>query len=690
MRESAAPRPPKIADQHLERVAAVYIRQSTLQQVANHQESTKLQYKLSDHLERWGWPTERILTIDDDLGESGTSVEGRPGFQRLVTEVSMNHIGLVIGREVSRLARSSKDWHHLLELCGRFDTLVADSDGVYDPSDYNDRLLLGLKGTMSEAELHMMKERMLSGKLAKAKRGELKFPLPMGYVWSPDDEILQEADSQARSTIQLIFDVFDECGSINGLLEYLVDHHIEMPHRRRAKPNKGKLEWRRPNRATLSNLLHHPIYTGAYVYGRRQTDRGRQKPGRPSTGRIFVDRDDWHVLLKDNHAGYISWERYERNLKQLRSNRSAFGGPVRDGQATLSGLIQCGRCGHQMALSYQEKSSWRYACHREAIDYGKELCQSFSGRSLDELVEGLVLQALEPASLELSLEAIEKSEKERERLEETWSKKLERAEYEAQQALERYEAVDPNNRLVAQTLEDRLEEALQNKAHLEREYERQKTEWQMPMSDEERAEIRALADDLPSLWHAQETAVEERQTIIRTMIDEIVAEVEGETEQMAVTIEWAGGAQTQVMMQRPVASWEMLTYYDELVENVRELFDEGLLYREIADELNERGYVPPRNESFTRGSVISLLQKLGLQRVNRTSPADELDLEEHEWTAKDLAVELEMPKPTLYNWIDRGEVVAEKRPAGGRQIWVIEADESTLCDLKERRRSRCR
>ena len=475
MKGSPTAQPSKIADQHLTRLAVVYIRQSTLQQVEKHQESTQLQYDLTDRLEQWGWPPEQILTIDEDLGQSGTDVEGRPGFQRLVAEVSMNHVGLIVGREVSRLARSCTDWHRLLELCAPFDTLIADADGVYNPSDYNDRLLLGLKGTMSEAELHMLKERMHSGKLAKAKRGELKFRLPMGYVWDSDDNIVKDPDAQARSTVELLFETFARQGSINGLLRYLVTHEIEMPHRRRSKPNKGQLEWRSPNRTTLSNLLHHPIYAGAYVYGRRQSDPRHQKPGRPSTGRMVVDRQDWHVLIKQNHDGYISWEQFERNIEQLRDNRAAFGGPVRDGEATLSGLLRCGRCDHTMAISYTEAGNWRYSCCREAIDYGRERCQSFSGRVLDELIEELVLQALEPAALELTLQTIETSQQQREQLQQLWEQKLERANYEVQKAVERFEAVDPANRLVAEMLEDKLEEALRERDQLQRQFERKKS-----------------------------------------------------------------------------------------------------------------------------------------------------------------------------------------------------------------------
>ena len=363
--------PGKIEPHHHDRIAIVYIRQSTLQQVERHSESTKLQYALVGKAHGMGWPKERVMVIDDDLGKSGANAEGRPGFQRLVAEVSLDHVGIIIGIEMSRLARSCRDWHQLLEVCSLFRTLIADTDGVYDPGNYNDRLLLGLKGTLSEAELHVIKQRMLAGKKAKAKRGELGMQLAMGYVKHPSGETLKDPDEQAQSTITLVFTLFDRYRTINGVLKHLVKHKMQMPHRIRGGLQKGELEWRRPNRVTLSNMLHNPIYAGAYVYGRRPTDPRKKKPGRPSTGRVSVNPEEWEVLIKDKLPAYICWEEYDRKQRQLQMNSSQGTGTPKHGPSLLSGLVICGRCGLRMATYYSSQGKkLRYSCNRMAIDYG--------------------------------------------------------------------------------------------------------------------------------------------------------------------------------------------------------------------------------------------------------------------------------------------------------------------------------
>jgi DNA invertase Pin-like site-specific DNA recombinase len=292
---------PKIQAAHYDRLAVVYVRQSHPQQVLRHQESTRLQYGLAEHAQTLGWATSQVLVIDEDLGKSADSMAGRTGFQRLVAEVSLAHVGIILGLEMSRLARSNRDWHHLLEVCALFGTLLGDLDGIYDPTDDNDRLLLGLKGAMSEAELHVLKQRMVAGKRAKAARGALGMPVPMGYMRRPSGEVVKDPDEQAQAVIALIFEQFERLGTIHAVLRYLVQHQIRVPQRVRCGPSKGELVWRRPHRTTLSNLLHHPIYAGAYVYGRRPPDPRRTQPGRPSTGRLVAKPEDCQVLLHDHH-----------------------------------------------------------------------------------------------------------------------------------------------------------------------------------------------------------------------------------------------------------------------------------------------------------------------------------------------------------------------------------------------------
>src|ERR1700684_367552 len=367
----------KNSRRHRGRLAIVHISQTTVQQVERHQESTRRQCALVDRAFHLGWARESILVVDDDLGRSGATIEGRLGFQRLVAEVGLGHVGLVLGVEMSRLARSNRDWQQLLEICALFDTLIADADGVYNPAHYNDRLLLGLKGTMSEAELHILKARMLEGRRSKARRGELGKPLPMGYLRRPSGEVALDPDEQAQSTIRLVFELFQRFRTVGKVLCYLVEHDIRMPLRTPGGPGKGELEWRRANRPTLHDLFGNPIYSGIYAYGIRATDRRRQKPGRPGTGRRPPRAEEAEVFLPDRVPAYITREQFERNQAQLRANRADRLGPVRAGTALLSGLLVCRPCGLRMTAIYNNAGhAARYACTGQNSSYGAPFCQS--------------------------------------------------------------------------------------------------------------------------------------------------------------------------------------------------------------------------------------------------------------------------------------------------------------------------
>src|SRR5271157_1712752 len=351
----------KVLSRHLDRMALVYLRQSSPRQVAENRESTEMQYRLQDRAVGLGWPQSRVLLIDDDLGQSGQSIAGRPGFQRVLAEVGLDHVGIILGIEMSRLARSCRDWHQLLELCAVFGTLLGDADGVYDPCDYNDRLLLGLKGTMSEAELHVLRGRLEAGQKNKARRGQLFTHAPIGYMRLPDGELALEPDEQARGVVKLIFAKFAELGSACAVLRYLRERQIRVGMRPHRRAEQGQLVWRRPNSATLQGMLHHPIYAGAYVYGRRTSDPRKRIPGRRGTGRAWAAPEDWQVLLKDQLPAYITWEQYETNQRRLRDNSSKFGrGAPRNGCAVLGGLVVCGRCGRRMNVCYPDRSNARF------------------------------------------------------------------------------------------------------------------------------------------------------------------------------------------------------------------------------------------------------------------------------------------------------------------------------------------
>lgn len=677
----------KIQGTHLDRLAIVYVRQSTLKQVYEHQESGRLQYALKDRATALGWSPERVLVIDEDQGHSGASCEGRAGFQRLVAEVGLNHVGLVLGIEMSRLARSNCDWHQLLEICALSHTLIGDAEGVYDPRNYNDRLLLGLKGTMSEAELHILKQRLDAGKWAKARRGELGMPLPMGYVRSPSGDVVKDPDEQAQGVIDLVFAVFERVRTVNGVLQYLMDHQIQFPVRISHGPDTGRLGWTRPSRSTLHTLLHHPIYAGAYVYGRHRKDPGPGRSGQRRTGRTLLPMEEWAVCLKDRLPAYISWEQYERNMHQIAANRlGAPGiGVPRAGSSLLSGLLVCGRCGLRMLTSY--RSGLRYVGDRRHTLYREPVCQSLAGAPVDAAVGDLVLQALHPLALDLSLRVAADLEAERTRLLTHWEQRLERARYESARAHRQYNAVEPENRLVARQLERQWETALQAEAALQEEYDRRVAQQPVPLTQEEREAIRRLAEDIPALWSASTTTAMERQAIVRLLIDQVVLTMQEQSEQVHLEITWAGGHQTALTVIRPVPRLEQLSDYPELVHRAVTLRHDGQTISGIAQMLTTEGWRPAHGgETFTPSMVRRLLARRDARQLGaRTGVTEGIPKAANEWTTDELVELLDMPRVTLYDWIKKGTLTARRTCYQHRTVWLIWADENELARLRDRR-----
>jgi DNA invertase Pin-like site-specific DNA recombinase len=642
-----------------------------------------LQYGLVEYALALGWAQQRVLVIDEDLGKSGVTAEGRPGFQRLVTEVSLDHVGIVLGLEMSRLARSNRDWHQLLEVCALCGTLIGDLDGLYDPRDYNDRLILGLKGTMFEAELHVLKQRLLAGQQAKAKRGELVMRVPMGYVRRPSGEVVKDPDAQAQAVIGLIFEQFQRQGTLGGVLRYLVSHDIQLPCRSASGAQKGELDWRRPNLSTLKNLLRHPMYAGAYVYGRRPIDSRRKKPGRPATGRRVSKPEDCQVLLKDHYPAYLTWEQFECNQRQLDANCNAVRGAIRHGPSLLTGLVVCGRCGWRMAAAYSNNGTGlRYTCHHERSIYGGPRCQSLVGLPLDNLMSELVLEALEPAALEVSLQVAADVEAERQQLHQQWRYRLERARYEVERAYRQYNAVEPENRLVSRTLEHQWEEALGQEETLKADYARFLAEQPITLSSAEREAIRHLASDIPALWRAKETTDAERQAIIRQLVERVIVTVQGESEKVDVQVHWMGGHGTQRTLIRPVARLEQLSYYPQLVARVTTLYEQGHKRGPIAKILNTEGWRPAKRcSTFSALMVGRLLSRQGL-RYGPPVEAASLDRKEHEWTLQELAQTLAMPEETLYAWLRQSHLTARQDASSSHARWLIRADTSELERLR--------
>jgi hypothetical protein len=555
--------------------------------------------------------------------------------------------------------------------------LLGDPDGVYDPAEHNDRLLLGLKGTISEAELHLIRQRMWSGRIAMARRGELAVPLPAGLARRLSGEVMLDPDEQVRAVVRLVFDLFEQLGTVGAVLGFLADNHIQLGIRLREGPGRGELAWRRPSRAGVTNMLHNPAYAGIYAYGRSTLDPRRRKPGRPFTGRVRVGRDEWLVYLPGVLPAYISIEQYERNMQRLDANRSRAQslGDVRDGPALLAGLAACGRCGSKMTVRYQRGPGGKlhpvYVCGRAKADYAASQCQQLASGCVDDHVTGLLLAAMVPAALEVSLAAAGQAEARREQVDRIWRQRLERAEYQAERARRQYQLAEPENRLVARQLEKDWEAALAERQRLGEEYDRFAAARPRTLTAAEREQIRVLAASLPAVWDAPTTTDADRKQLIRHLIERVRITVLGTSEKVDVEVTWAGGHRTAGRVTRPVATLSQLSYFPRLRQRAAELAAAGSTAAEIAGSLNAEGLRPPkRAAAFTRNSVRDLLGALGLQHAR--TPASRPELGEHEWWLRDLASHLGMSKVTLDAWIRRGWADGYLHPQA--RLIVVRAD----------------
>ena len=544
---------------------------------------------------------------------------------------------------------------------------------------------------MSEAELYLIRQRMLSGKLAKAERGELAVPLPIGYARRPSGEVILDPDEQAQHVVRLVFGAFRRLGTLNSVLRYLVGREVQLPVRVHSGPVKGELEWRRPTRETLQNMLHNPAYAGYYAYGRRQVEPRRKIPGRPDTGRVVKDSGEWLVLLPGRLPAYITPEEYEANVARMAANRqtAAAPGAPRDGSALLSGLLRCGRCGgHRMTVSYHDasaRSAYGYTCGFYQVNYGTGgRCQHISGAALDDYVAGRVLDAVAPAALEVSMAAAVQAEDERATLDKLWRQRLERAHYAASRARRQYQLAEPENRLVARQLEADWEAALAGTARLEADYQRFAEQQPTALTAAERAAIQALAKDLPAVWDAPSTTQADRKELLRILIEDITVAVAGDSELVDVTITWAGGHQTSGQAVRPVGRLDQLSYYPALLARVTELAAAGRNSVQIADALNAAGFRPPKRTSrFTGGQVRTLISQRNIRSQRKGRPAVLTALAPGEWSVPGLSAELGMPTASIYNWIYRGWITARRAP--GTRNWIIIAGDEQLRRLRERR-----
>lgn len=675
----------KVTADHRDRLAVVYVRQSTIVQVRENTESARLQYDLSERAADLGWSPSRVQVIDEDMGLSAGGLQQRPGFTRLVSEVGLGHVGIVLGIEMSRLARSGRDWHQLLELCALSRTLLGDPQGVYDPNDHNDRLLLGLKGTISECELFLIKQRMWGGRIAKARRGELTTDPPVGYLRRPSGEIVLDPDAQVQAVVRLVFAKFAELGTLHAVLAFMVAHQILLGGRELHGVDRGELVWRRPNRTILRNMIRSPIYAGIYAYGRKRSEY----QGTRRRERVLSDPGDWLVCLPDRLPAYIGVDQWRRNLATLATNRStaASAGSARAGTALLSGLVHCARCQRRMTVAYPTgRARQTYCCQWEQAHYGGPPCQQLVGASLNAYVADLVLTAIGPAGLEASLAAAEQIEHDRAAVDTIWRQRLERADYTVDRARRCYRLAEPENRLVVRQLEADWEQALADRETLREEYARHTASTPRTLSAAERATIGALATDLPGLWDASTTTDADRKRLIRLVVEKVTVGVVGDSELVDVTVCWAGGHTTAGRIRRPVAKLDQLSYYPQLVARIRELAETGASAKQIAEQINVDGFQPSkRSTTFSRGAIHGLMRRLGLRQYpGRCGHAPDEQLGEHRWRLPDLAAELDMPQVTLHTWVARGWVHGwhDDTPQRG---WILHADPDKLAELRQRR-----
>lgn len=603
----------KVTASHLQRDAYLYVRQSTLRQVLENTESTERQYALRQRAVALGWPTERVVVIDSDLGHSGASVADREGFQRLVSEVSLGRAGIVLGLEVSRLARNNADWHRLLEICALSDTLILDEDGLYDPSHFNDRLLLGLKGTMSEAELHVLRARLQGGVENKARRGELKMRLPTGLVYDEQDRLVLDPDAQVRQTFFTFFETFERTGTACATVRYFRQQGLLLPRRLRRGPKKGELVWIPLVHNEALKILHNARYAGAYCRGCTHTRKDAQ-------GRIYrrqVPQEQWDVLLLDAHPGYIRWEQFQRNQQRLRENSRAHGAdrrrsPPGEGPALLQGMTMCGVCGQRMTVRYHDSKAGlvpTYVCQQDGIQRAAPICQSIPGAKIDEAIGELLLEMITPATLELALDVQRQLQAQLDRADRLRQQHVERARYEAELAQQRYMKVDPQNRLVADQLEADWNAKLRALHEAQQQYEQQSQADRAKLSEGQRQEVQDLAKDFPRLWRDPRTPQRERKRMVRLLLEDVTL-IKGA--QLDVHVRLRGGATRSLTMPVPQPSYKGWQTDPEVVALIDQLLDECTT-TEVAAQLNARGLSSGKGGSFTKLTVTRVCRSYRLK-----------------------------------------------------------------------------
>jgi len=651
----------KITDEHRRRRAVVYVRQSSVGQVERNVESAARQYALRERAVELGWPAGLVAVVDEDTGRSGASSDGRLGFRELVAEVGLGRVGLILAIETSRLARCSADWHRLLDLCALTGTLIADADGVYSPQDFNDRLLLGLKGTMSEAELHFIRARLVGGLRNKAARGELRLPLPVGLDRDEDDQIVLCPDEQVRHAIDRVFALWRALGSARQVALELIAEGQQLPAR---TIGQRRIRWRPASYSGVHHFLTNPAYAGAFVFGRQRVVKRLDEHGQVRAGRVDVPLEEWSVCLPDHHPGYVSWGEYLATRERLRANvrpRGEGGGAAREGGALLQGLVRCGRCGRKMQVAYSGTNGkvGRYACIRgRDLHATGQACQSLGAARLDRAVADAFLEAAAPAGITATAGAIGELEAQHEQRLAGQRLAVERAQYEADRARRKFDACEPENRLVGRTLERALEETL---SALEREHGKlAQLERDRPvaLSDHEREALTRLAGDLPRLWAAPSTTDRDRKELLRTLISEVIVTAHHDERRAEVEVQWEGGARTELSVPlRVPGPLQQDRTADDTIELIRRLAEHHS-DRQIAGILGRQGLRTGSGLQLTQSRVRGIRKRAGIPAAPPPDPAGEL------LTIEQTMSELGVSTHTIRRWINTGLLPAEQTTPG--------------------------
>jgi DNA invertase Pin-like site-specific DNA recombinase len=638
----------KVTASHLKRDAYLYIRQSTLRQVLENSESTKRQYALRERAVALGWPIERIVVIDHDLGQSGASAADREGFQRLVSEVGMGHAGIVLGLEVSRLARNCADWHRLLEICALSQTLILDEDGLYDPTHFNDRLLLGLKGTMSEAELHVLRARLQGGIRNKARRGDLKSPLPVGLVYDPQDRVVLDPDVQVQQALRTFFEAYERTGSAIATVKFFRRESLLFPRRLRRGLDKGRLVWGPLVHSRALQILHNPRYAGAFVFGRSR----QRKKGDGHVDFRRLPPEEWDTLLVDAHPGYVTWQQFQDHQRDLQQAAQKHGAdrrnsPAGEGPALLQGLVMCGHCGQRMTVRYHQRRDGlvpEYLCQRDGIEHAEGRCQTIPGRGIDQQIGELLLAMVTPVTLEVALTVQQELQSRLDEVERLRRQQVERARYEADLARHRYMQVDPNNRLVADSLEADWNDKLRALQEVQEQCQRQSHADRAVLDKNTRAEILSLATDFRRLWRDPRTSDRDRKRMVRLLVEDVTLL---RTDVITMHVRFQGGTTQSLTVALPKNGCESWQTDPEIIAQIDRLLD-TYTEAEIAAQLNERGLRSGKDQRFNHRLVGNV--RRGYHLKSRYARLRERGL----LTAAEMAAELNVCKTTIHAWHRHG------------------------------------